>query len=405
MPIVTKFPSAVSVTDTWAGTTNIYVDNGTYASTGGTRNGNADIVGSSFGFAIPSGATINSVLVEVEYKLSTTASASTLTLQAQYNGSLMGTASTTTSEPTTDTIWNTSNTGSWTAEELNSDLLEVLFRVRRTSNTACTYSVDYLSVTVDYTEQAENYNLIGAVSQSSTVEVLNTKQASLVGAISQSSSVSSGNVKEVSLVGEISQSSTVVSSLTKQEQTNDYNLVGSISQSSEVSSVLSKQVNQVAEISQGSVVYSTLIKDGEVSYDYNLTGEISQPSTVESSLRKENQIIGSISQSSIVSSVNGKQTYIFGNIEQLNSVSSLASKQVNQELSIEQLSELYSSLTRYEFTEERIAPTDIKTVYLDGRFRGESNLNNVDRKIIMFNKSGGTVKIKPSDRKVVSTDD
>lgn len=152
MAVVTKYAGAFSTTGTLIGGANLYADDGLYATTPGSRNANYDIIGKNFGFTIPAGSTINSVTVEAEYKLSTTASAWTGTLQAQYDGTLRGTAATTTSEPLTDTIWTKStDNGTWTVDELNNNLAQVLFRVRRTSNTACTYSVDYLSMTVDYT--------------------------------------------------------------------------------------------------------------------------------------------------------------------------------------------------------------------------------------------------------------
>ena len=152
MAIVTKYAGAFSTTGTWTNGANIYANDGAYATTAGKRNNNYDIIGSNFGFTIPADSTINSVTIEAEYKLSTAASAWTGTLQAQYNGTLRGTAVTTTSEPLTDTVWTKStNNGTWTVDELNNNLAQVLFRVRHTSKTACTYSVDYLSMTVDYT--------------------------------------------------------------------------------------------------------------------------------------------------------------------------------------------------------------------------------------------------------------
>ena len=97
MAIVTKYAGAFSTTGTWTNGANIYANDGAYATTAGKRNNNYDIIGSNFGFTIPEGSTINSVTVEAEYKLSTAASAWTGTLQAQYNGTLRGTAETTTS--------------------------------------------------------------------------------------------------------------------------------------------------------------------------------------------------------------------------------------------------------------------------------------------------------------------
>lgn len=163
MAIVTKYAGAFSTSSgsTWIDGANIYANDGNYATTAGYRDADWDIIGKSFGFSIPTGATINSVTVEAKYKLSTTSSAWRGTLQAQYNDTLRGAAVATTREPQTDTIWTKStNNGTWTVDELNSDLAQVLFRVRRTSNTACTYSVDYLSMTVDYTPPIISTNFL-----------------------------------------------------------------------------------------------------------------------------------------------------------------------------------------------------------------------------------------------------
>lgn len=153
MPTVTKYPQTVTNagSSTWNNQDNIKTDDTNYADTEGSRNANWDIIASNFGFDIPAGSIINSVSCETVYKLSTTASAWTGTFQMQYNGSIKGSAATTTSEPITDTTWTkTTNNGTWTVDELNNALAQVLFRVRRTSNTACTYYVEYISMTVDY---------------------------------------------------------------------------------------------------------------------------------------------------------------------------------------------------------------------------------------------------------------
>ena len=156
-------------------------DDGAYAVTPGARNANWDIIGSVFDFsAIPAGSTINSISVEVQYKLSTTASAATLTLQAQNSGALSGTAATSTAEPTTDTIWTNSTTGTWTYNDLTN--LQVLLRVRRTSTTACNYSIDYLAANVNYTAlHAASAHLTGSGSIDAAVQSFKLMEANLTG--------------------------------------------------------------------------------------------------------------------------------------------------------------------------------------------------------------------------------
>ena len=144
MPSIKLYPSVITTVLAWTNPNNAKLDDGVYATTGGTRNSNHDLIASSFSHFIPAGATINSVTVEVQYKLSTASSASTLTLQAQKSGVLSGTARAITTEPLTDTVLTNANTGTWSVADLAN--ARVLFRVRRTSNTACTYSVDYIAI-------------------------------------------------------------------------------------------------------------------------------------------------------------------------------------------------------------------------------------------------------------------
>lgn len=91
---------------------------------------------------------------ETQYKLSTTASAASISMFFHQNGVEQGTAWTSTAEPTTDTIVSTTTVGTVTPEILNSPTSGVMLRVRRTSNTGCNYSFDYAKITVDYTYEA-----------------------------------------------------------------------------------------------------------------------------------------------------------------------------------------------------------------------------------------------------------
>jgi hypothetical protein len=158
MPTITKFGSAYAVSSgaVWTTPTNIYADDSAYAITAGSRNTNWDLIVSGFNFSIPSNAIINSVTFNMEYKLSTTASASSITFISQYNGAVRGTNWSSTTEPTTDTPITKTDNGAWTVAELNSSLLQAVLRVNRTSNTACNYSFDYVSITVDYTVPVVN---------------------------------------------------------------------------------------------------------------------------------------------------------------------------------------------------------------------------------------------------------
>lgn len=151
MATVKLYPSTITTVLSWKNPDNAKADDGVYATTNGTRNSNHELNATGFAHSIPQGSIINSVTLEVQYKLSTTASAWTGSLIPMRNGTVdNGNAITTTTEPTTDTVWKNTTTGTWTLSEI--ETAGVLFRVRRSSNTACTYSVDYLAIIVDYTE-------------------------------------------------------------------------------------------------------------------------------------------------------------------------------------------------------------------------------------------------------------
>ena len=184
MATIKLYPSVIStVNGTWTNPDNAKGDDGVYAVVAGSRNTNIDIIGSDFTNSIPAGSTINSVVAEVEYKLSTTASAWTGTLQAQKAGTLSGTAITTTTEPTTDTVWTNSTTGTWSYADLAN--AQVLLRIRQTSNTACNYSVDYLAITVDYTIPVYDFSSSVLISNGDQVNLTGNKHNSSVVTLSE----------------------------------------------------------------------------------------------------------------------------------------------------------------------------------------------------------------------------
>ena len=152
MPIATNYPSAYSVVSgTWNNPTNMYADDTNYMTAGGAFVTDWDIVFSGFGFNLPSNAIINSVTFAFAYMCSTTSAAATLTLISQYDGASRGTNLVSTEEPTSMTEYSTNLNGTWTADELNSTLCQALIRLRRISLISCTYSFDYVKITVDYT--------------------------------------------------------------------------------------------------------------------------------------------------------------------------------------------------------------------------------------------------------------
>lgn len=150
---VPKYGTAVDSSDgTWVNPNNIKAADTSWTTTAGSLNADWDLVVSGFGFAIPAGSVINSVSIEMVYKLSTAASSSTISMFAAYKGTKRGTAWTSTAKPTADTWVYTFGCGTWTVDQLNSADAQIYIRVRRTSSTACTFSFNYALMSVTYTE-------------------------------------------------------------------------------------------------------------------------------------------------------------------------------------------------------------------------------------------------------------
>jgi hypothetical protein len=135
--------------------TNAYADDGSYATCAPAKNGG---IGSDYGFPafasqdIPDGATINSVAVEIQYKSSTTGSANaSMRLQLE-NGTLLD-AEQSGGMSTTDTTLTHSVASGIALDDLrNANGVQARVTGRRgNSNTAITWSVDYVRLTVDYT--------------------------------------------------------------------------------------------------------------------------------------------------------------------------------------------------------------------------------------------------------------
>lgn len=154
MPTVTKFPTANIAAFTNAA--NGHADDGAYATAAPGRNAAITEYWYGFGFAIPTDATINSVVIECQFKVSTNGSIATLYLQAARNGVGQGTYTSDATEPLTDKTITCSTTGTWTPAQLNDNGqtgLNIGVQAHRgASSTAVTFSVDYVKATVTYTE-------------------------------------------------------------------------------------------------------------------------------------------------------------------------------------------------------------------------------------------------------------
>jgi hypothetical protein len=157
MPTISKFAAYhTPITTGYTNPSNAYADDGVYATAAPAKNAE---VSAYFGFPafttdeIPDGATINSVTTEFEYHVSTTASIATQYWQT-FKGTMgLGTEQSDASEPLSDVIKTHQVTTGITLTDLRTDdyVRMRLRSVRGASNTAVTFYIDYVKITVDYT--------------------------------------------------------------------------------------------------------------------------------------------------------------------------------------------------------------------------------------------------------------
>lgn len=171
MPVVTKFPSAnqaagAPFNGSWTNPNNAHADDGTYSTAAPGKNQEfASVWNVPFSTSdIPNGAMVNSVTVEVQWKVSTTSSVATLRSTAFADSAQTTAVSASpgindTAEPTSDTI------RTYAATPTLAQLRDLWIRVqamRGNSNTAVTASLDYVKVAVDYTDPPASVTGTGA---------------------------------------------------------------------------------------------------------------------------------------------------------------------------------------------------------------------------------------------------
>lgn len=175
MPVVTKFPSSNQAAGSpfngaWTNPNNAHADDGVYAIAAPGKNQEfASVWNVAFStFDIPNGATINSVTVEVQWKVSTTSSVATLRSTAFADSAQTTAVSASpgvndTAEPTADTV--RTYTATPTLDQLR-DLWVRVQAMRGNTNTAVTCSLDYLKVAVNYTDPPAGTTGTGTVTVS-----------------------------------------------------------------------------------------------------------------------------------------------------------------------------------------------------------------------------------------------
>jgi RHS repeat-associated protein len=137
----------------WTNSQNGYTSNNSYATTSPPKNQTRAVLYGTFGFdsTIPTNATITTVTVSVEWKVSTTNSIATLGSQAYVSGSPVGSELVNTAEPLADTIQTYTVSGLTRSQLLNGTFQVRVRATRGNSNTSFTASLDRVGVTVDYT--------------------------------------------------------------------------------------------------------------------------------------------------------------------------------------------------------------------------------------------------------------
>lgn len=158
MAAVTKFANANTVVTTgWTSPTNAYADDGAYAT---CAPGKSASVSSDFGFPafstsdIPDASAITSIVVEVQWKVSTTGSIDTLGVQLRTAaGAALGSETTETNATTADSLATQTITSGVTVADLRAaNGIKARVRADRgNTNTGYTASLDYVKVTVNYT--------------------------------------------------------------------------------------------------------------------------------------------------------------------------------------------------------------------------------------------------------------
>lgn len=134
---------------------NAYADDASYATTAPSTNSTESVEYGNFGFdgEIPAGATINSVTIQLQWKVSTTSSKATLLVDPLVNNGAVGTQHSDATEPVADKDTSYVNDyGSWDRGKLLDGAFEVRVGAKRgTGSTGYTMSLDYVRVVVDYT--------------------------------------------------------------------------------------------------------------------------------------------------------------------------------------------------------------------------------------------------------------
>jgi hypothetical protein len=166
-PDVTSSPRAPSAASGWTNSTNVFTSNSVYATNAISSYGTgATLQATGFGFSIPSTAIIKGITVSVVRKASTSFTLQDSSVYLLKSGSQTGTnhavsgtwstSNTTKDYGSTSDLWGTT----WTAANINASNFGVKF-VARAGSSSATASVDYITVTVTYSDDTNGVGTAG----------------------------------------------------------------------------------------------------------------------------------------------------------------------------------------------------------------------------------------------------
>jgi hypothetical protein len=159
MATATQLPTGnATAVGVWTnGNTGLNADDGTNASfTTTTKNDVRSLTVGAFGFdaAIPAGATINTVAIEIQEQVTSGGTLRTVIRVSGVDGANNDNTTDTSLTVRTFSALTRPGGGSWTRADLLDGVLTARFEGRQPNNTTSrTYQADYLKVIVDYSTQ------------------------------------------------------------------------------------------------------------------------------------------------------------------------------------------------------------------------------------------------------------
>lgn len=156
MTVTTRYPTTNEIVTTgWTNPNNAHADDDVFATADPAQNATVSSRYYNFGFdsVIPAGDTILSVTISYQFKVSTTASIASTKARVQIDGVDKTLRTGVPAEPTTLAIVNTAVFGdvAWTPADLDDASFKVEIQaVRGNSATAVTFSLDYVTVSVQH---------------------------------------------------------------------------------------------------------------------------------------------------------------------------------------------------------------------------------------------------------------